>query len=106
MANHNHQNFDARLNFASAVLREHFGFDVPANTEKVGWVLTTLCIPLEVLPRLLTSDWKKDHPLQYEEGCPFKYNNFVYLITLASATTASVMQTSPRLSTLPIPGSL
>lgn len=31
MANHNHQNFNARLNFANTVPKEHFSFEVPKN---------------------------------------------------------------------------
>ncbi|KAM5450891.1 hypothetical protein MaudCBS49596_004000 [Microsporum audouinii] len=54
--NHNHANYQARLDFAQSLLHERFGIE----------------------------DEAKVVPIQYDAECPFKYNNFVYRISLAS----------------------
>ncbi|OQD75969.1 hypothetical protein PENDEC_c005G06412 [Penicillium decumbens] len=54
--NHNHLNYQVRLDFVHGLLREKF--DLPENT--------------------------KVEPIAYDPECPFKYNNFVYRISLPS----------------------
>ncbi|KAF1837266.1 hypothetical protein BDW02DRAFT_595765 [Decorospora gaudefroyi] len=61
--NHNHANFQARLDFIRNLLLERFGAD--ASTEA------------------------KIDPIQYDPDSPFKYNNFVYRITLPSPPSAA-----------------
>ncbi|KAH8710141.1 kinase-like domain-containing protein [Phaeosphaeriaceae sp. PMI808] len=56
----NHANFEGRLQFIQNLLRERFG-----------------------------SDEAKIEPIQYDPESPFKYNNFVYRITLPSSPSAA-----------------
>ncbi|KAI0898664.1 hypothetical protein F4806DRAFT_507438 [Annulohypoxylon nitens] len=58
---HNHVNYQARLDFVQHLLREQFNLE--ANV--------------------------KIDPIQYDPECPFKYNNFVYHITLPSPITSA-----------------
>ncbi|KAI0107221.1 kinase-like domain-containing protein [Nemania sp. FL0031] len=57
---HNHANYQGRLDFVQRLLREQYS---------------------------LEADVKID-PIQYDPDCPFKYNNFVYRITLPSPITS------------------
>ncbi|KAH7408789.1 hypothetical protein DE146DRAFT_777430 [Phaeosphaeria sp. MPI-PUGE-AT-0046c] len=56
----NHVNLEGRLEFIRTLLRERFG----SNEAKID-------------------------PIQYDPDCPFKYNNFVYRITLPSPLSAA-----------------
>ncbi|TGJ86253.1 hypothetical protein E0Z10_g2563 [Xylaria hypoxylon] len=58
---HNHTNYQARLDFIQRLLYEHFNLETDAKIE----------------------------PISYDPECPFKYNNFVYRVTLPIATTSS-----------------
>ncbi|KAI1499764.1 kinase-like domain-containing protein [Biscogniauxia marginata] len=57
---HNHANYQARLGFVQRLLCEQFNLKADANIV----------------------------PIQYDPGCPFKYNNFVYHITLPLPITS------------------
>ncbi|KAF2969011.1 hypothetical protein GQX73_g4574 [Xylaria multiplex] len=56
---HNHANYEARLRFIQCLLRDRFNLENAAEVE----------------------------PISYDAECPFKYNNFVYRVTLPVAIT-------------------
>ncbi|KAI0204949.1 kinase-like domain-containing protein [Astrocystis sublimbata] len=58
---HNHSNFRARLELVQEVLEAQFG--------------------TQVNPQII--------PIQYDPECPFKYNNFVYQVTLPSPVSTN-----------------
>ncbi|KAI0421131.1 hypothetical protein F5X98DRAFT_330196 [Xylaria grammica] len=58
---HNHTNYQARLDFIQRLLHERFNLETDAKIE----------------------------PISYDPECPFKYNNFVYRVTLPVSTTSS-----------------
>ncbi|KFX97972.1 hypothetical protein V490_02512 [Pseudogymnoascus sp. VKM F-3557] len=71
----NHDNYQVRLNFVQTVLQERFGF----------------------------KENPKVTPIQYDPECPFKYNNFVYRVSLLSLSKWSEMViNSPAVSPFPI----
>ncbi|KAI1747935.1 hypothetical protein F4782DRAFT_390828 [Xylaria castorea] len=57
---HNHANYEARLHFVQCLLRDRFNLENDAEVE----------------------------PISYDPECPFKYNNFVYRVTLPVAITS------------------
>ncbi|KAF2278697.1 uncharacterized protein EI97DRAFT_465117 [Westerdykella ornata] len=71
---HNHANYQKRLDFIQDLLFKRFGVD-GANIQ----------------------------PLQYDPECPFKYNNFVYRITLTSPITTRAQEAPRQPGTVPIP---
>ncbi|KAH9222213.1 hypothetical protein DL95DRAFT_354443 [Leptodontidium sp. 2 PMI_412] len=56
---HNHANYQNRLDFIEQLLRDGFGVSEPSEIT----------------------------PIQYDATCPFKYNNFIYRITLKTPIT-------------------
>jgi hypothetical protein len=88
---HNHVNHQARLDFAHKVLEERFGFLV--GTSSSNSVDRADPIQANVVP------------IQYDPECPFKYNNFIYRVSLASASPVAKVTsaTSSQPGTVPIP---
>ncbi|KAK3299651.1 kinase-like domain-containing protein [Chaetomium fimeti] len=75
--NHNHANYQARLDFVGALLRD----------------------------KLLLKEEADIVPVQYDPESPFKYNNFVYRVTLGSPVLSSHASSriTPQSTCVPIP---
>ncbi|EPE34180.1 Protein kinase-like (PK-like) [Glarea lozoyensis ATCC 20868] len=71
--NHNHINYQTRIDFVQNLIKEQFGIDKK--------------------PKIT--------PLQYDPDSPYKYNNFVYHVTLPSPITTT--QTTKKPGFVPIP---
>ncbi|KAH8885617.1 hypothetical protein GQ53DRAFT_845296 [Thozetella sp. PMI_491] len=65
MASHNHINYQARLDYVQQLLEVHLGL----SSEEAKWTEIT--------------------PIQYEPDFPFKYNNFVYRLSLPADPPSS-----------------
>ncbi|KAJ5918560.1 hypothetical protein N7466_010552 [Penicillium verhagenii] len=74
MMNHNHSRYQVRLDFIHRLLSEHFGLP---DTEVT--------------------------PIAYDPECPFKYNNFVYRISLSAPLNKQIETCQVQPGCVPIP---
>jgi hypothetical protein len=97
--NHNHANYQARLDFVANLLREQFKLEVRWLDAGSGH---HMCRSVDLY---LVSQSPHIVPIQYDPESPFKYNNFAYRVTSPSAISAShATKTSPlRPGCVPIP---
>ena len=106
---HNHAGYNRRLDFIQSQVSRWFSLeDIEICHTYPPWDTSTEeTEPALVLMLSKTQDIQIT-PLQYDPGCPFEYNNFVYRLTLPfpisnSQANISNDQESRQPDTLPIP---
>lgn len=94
--NHNHINYQVRLDFIQNLLREHFNIEVKQSRIR-PFLIALVANGNFIAKNAVVS------PIEYDADCPFKYNNFVYRATLSSPiiSTGNAERTQPGCVAIP-----
>src|SRR4051794_14334488 len=96
--NHNHIGYQARLDFVQGLLRKEFGIEV---SQRKG--LSILTTPSANYMGYAPQTDVEITPIQYEPDFIFRYNNFVYRVTLRTPITSSNIKKAPRPGCVAVP---